>query len=281
MNKKNKILAVDLGGTNVRVGCVQDSLPMQIARLTTAADGTVQQVLQQLFQLIDSKLDQTVDAIGVGVPGMVDKLSGMVYDVQHIPSWKEVDLQKQLQQRYHLPVLIDNDANCFALGEQYFGSEQNADSLIGLTIGTGLGAGIVINKKIYAGATGGAGEFGIAAYLDHNFEYYASGRFFQHVYQKDGLAVYEAAQRGNPDAIKMYREFGSHLGNAINIVIAAYDPEVVILGGSVSVSWPFFFEAMWERVHTFPYARAVKQLKILPSKLQYSGILGAAALHYG
>src|SRR5688572_4577729 len=137
MNKGNKILALDLGGTNVRAACVQEDLPLRITKLPTAAKGTVQEVMQQLFQLIDGQVDASVEAIGVGVPGMVDKESGMVYDVQHIPSWKEVDLQKQLQQRYRLPVLIDNDANCFALGEQYFGSEQNAGSLIGLTIGTG------------------------------------------------------------------------------------------------------------------------------------------------
>jgi glucokinase len=280
MNKGEKILAVDLGGTNVSAACVQDALPLQITKWKTSANGTVEQVMQQLSELIDSLVDDTVNAIGMGVPGMVDKASGMVYDVQHIPSWKEVNLQKQLQQRYNLPAMIDNDANCFALGEQYFGSEQNAASLIGLTIGTGLGAGIVINKKIYAGATGGAGEFGIAAYLDHNFEYYASGRFFQHVYQKDGLVVYEEAQRGEAQALKMYKEFGSHLGNAIKTVIAAYDPEVIVLGGAVTASWRFFCEAMWEKVNEFPYARAFKQIKILPSKLQHSGILGAAALHY-
>ena len=280
MNKRNKILALDLGGTNVRAACVQENFPLHVRKVGTMANGTVEVVLQQLFQLIDSLMDDTVDGIGIGVPGMVDKESGIVYDVQHIPSWKEVDLQKQLLQRYRLPVRIDNDANCFALGEQYYGSEQHANSLIGLTIGTGLGTGIVLGKKIYGGATGGAGEFGIAAYLDHNFEYYISGLFFQHVYQKDGLEVYQAAQHGNAEALMMYGQLGFHLGNAIKMVMAAYDPEVIILGGSVSVSWPFFAEAMWKQVRDFPYARAVRQLKILPSKLEHSGLLGAAALHY-
>jgi glucokinase len=118
--------------------------------------------LQVIFQLIDPLINKNIKAIGIGVPSVVDIENGIVYDVQNITSWKEVALKKLMEEEFQIPVLINNDANCFALGEKYFGKGQNLHSMIGLTIGTGLGAGIIINDKLYAGVNCGDGEFGNA-----------------------------------------------------------------------------------------------------------------------
>jgi glucokinase len=215
----------------------------------------------------------------MGIPGLIDEEQGMVYDVVYIPAWKKVPLQKWLQERYGIPVLLNNDANCFALGEFYFGNGQGHRSMIGLTIGTGLGSGIIINQKLYAGATGGAGEFGMIDYLDHCYEYYASGQFFKNVYGMDGEEVFRRAKEGKKDALDMYSEMGRHLGNAIKMILYAVDVDLIVLGGSVRHAYPWFQKSMWESINTIAYQRAAKRLRVEVSALQNSGLLGAAALY--
>jgi glucokinase len=242
--------------------------------------GTVQEVLQEIFDLIDPLIDGNAEAIGMGVPSVVDIEKGIVYDVQYIPSWKEVPLKKWMEDRYGIPVWVNNDANCFALGELYFGKGKGISSLIGLTIGTGLGAGIIINGKLYAGPNCGAGEFGMVDYLDHVFEYYCSGQFFQNVYQLDGEQVFQSAKKGDKQALELYELMGTHLGNAIKMIMYTYDPGLIILGGSVRFAYDFFQKAMWERIRTLAYSKSVEKLRIKISDLENSGILGAAALYY-
>ena len=279
MNRQT-ILGIDLGGTNIRAGLVSDNNLSAISSQHINAQDTIEKVLQQLFQFIDRSINNSVTAIGIGVPGLVEPEQEIVFDVVNIPSWKEVPLKKLMEERYKLPVLINNDANCFALGEFHFGKGRGHDSMIGLTIGTGLGSGIIINKKLYAGKNGGAGEFGMISYLDKYYEYYACGQFFQNVYGTDGEMVFKKATEGNAEAIKMYEQMGVHLGNAINTILYALDTDLIILGGSVSKAFPFFSKTMWQQIQTFAYKKTVAHLKIEITDLENSGILGAAALHY-
>jgi glucokinase len=177
-------------------------------------------------------------------------------------------------------VLVNNDANCFALGEYYFGKGIGNDNMIGLTIGTGLGAGIIIEQRLFAGANCGAGEFGMVDYLDHCYEYYASGQFFQNKYRTDGAEAFERARAGNPQARAWFAEMGNHLGNAIKMIMYTYDPTLIIFGGSVRFAYPYFHDAVWERIRTFAYAQSISRLRIELSELENSGILGAAGLCY-
>ncbi len=278
MNKK--IIGIDLGGTNIRAGVVCDGKIENIVATRTNSTGTVEEVLQDIFKLIDPLFSDGIAGVGIGVPSVVDVKTGVVYDVQYIPSWKEVPLQTIMQQRYAIPVFVNNDANCFALGEYYFGKGKGSDSMIGLTIGTGLGSGIILNRKLYAGSHCGAGEFGMVDYLDRFVEYYASGQFFQNVYGIDGSAVFQKAKAGDPQALKMYEELGKHLGNAIKLVLYTYDVSLIILGGSVRTAYSFFQRTMWERIQSFAYVNTIKDLRIELSELENSGILGAAALCY-
>ena len=104
--------------------------------------------------------------------------------------------------------------------------------MAGLTIGTGLGCGLVINQKLYNGRNGGAGEFGMIPYLSHNIEYYASGRYFSNVHGLSGELVYEKAKSGDESALQLYHEFGIHLGKAISTILLSIDCEVIVIGGS-------------------------------------------------
>lgn len=273
-------IGIDMGGTNIRGGLLFEKNLQRIISKKINAEGSVEEVLEELFLLTDQIITSRVKSIGIGVPGLVDVKNGIVHDVVYIPSWKEVPLQKLMQDRYHVPVFINNDANCFALGEYYFGQDKQIKNMIGLTIGTGLGTGLILNKKLYSGRNGGAGEFGMIDYLDHCYEYYAAGQFFKNVYQVSGELVFEAAKKGNVAALKMYEEMGAHLGKFIKLLLYAVDPDLIILGGSVRHAWPFFKAAMWKQIETFAFKKSVILLKIQISELENSGVLGAAFLGY-
>ncbi|MEO6637682.1 MAG: ROK family protein [Ginsengibacter sp.] len=274
----NITLGIDMGGTNVRGGLVERDTLAGIISKKINANGSAEEVLGELFSLTDELINANVTSMGIGVPGLVNNEEKMVYDVVNIPSWKKIPLQQLMEERYHIPVHIENDANCFALGEFYFGKGKDCNSMVGLTIGTGLGSGIIINKKLYAGKNGGAGEFGMIAYLDQYYEYYASGQFFKNVYNIDGEEVFLRAKNGDAAALRMYAEMGIHLGNSLKMLLFSLDVEVIVLGGSVRHAFPFFEESMRQQLSTFPFTRALEHLKIKVSTLENAGVLGAAGL---
>lgn len=277
---KETIIGIDMGGTNVRAGLVCENELTGIISKRINSRGTTDEVLQQLFSLTDELINDDIQSIGIGVPGLVNTEEQMVYDVVYIPAWKKIPLQKLMQDRYQIPVYVENDANCFALGEYYFGKGKGYHSMIGLTLGTGLGCGLIINKKLYPGKNGGAGEFGMIDYLDKTIEYYASGQFFENVYKVNGETVFNNVKEGNTDAIKMYEEMGTHVGNAVKTMLYALDVELIVIGGSVRFAFPYFSATMWQQIKTFGFQKAVEHLKIEVSELENSGILGAAALSY-
>jgi glucokinase len=274
------VIGIDLGATNIRGACVNENNISEIQSQRIRSSGTEQEVLEDVYTLTDKLIDKTITAIGIGVPSVVDVEEGIVYDVVWIPSWKEVHLKKKMEERYHVPVYVNNDANCFALGEHYFGKGKGYSSMIGLTLGTGVGGGVIVNNKLYAGRNCGAGEFGCVDYLDNVYEYYCSGSFFKNVYGLDGEEVFKKAKQGDAASLKLYKELGTHLGNAIKMIMYTYDPELIVLGGSVRLAYSYFKETMWDRIRTGFFSKSIERLKIEVSELKNSGILGAAALYY-
>lgn len=277
MNNINSI-GIDMGGTNIRAGVVSNGILLSTVSKRLNAGGTEKEVLQELFDITDQLMNEFITSIGIGVPGLIDAETNMVYDVVNIAAWKELPLKKIMEHRYNIPVFVDNDANCFALGEFYFGKGKDHQSMIGLTLGTGLGSGIILQNKLITGRNGGAGEFGMVPYLQHNYEYYASGQFFQNVYQTNGEIVFHQAEAGDANAIRMYEEMGAHLGNAIKMILYCLDIDLIVLGGSVRHAWTFFNKTMWQSIQSFAYQNAKKNLRIEFSELDNSGILGASVL---
>jgi glucokinase len=275
-----QVIGIDLGATNIRGAVVTGDSLSDIISVRIHSDGTVEEVLGDIYHVIDSLIDPGIAAIGIGVPSVVDVVQGIVYDVQYIPSWVEVPLKKLLEARYHKPVFVNNDANCFALGEYYFGKGKGTSSMIGLPIGTGLGCGIIIHDKLFAGHNCGAGEIGLLPYRDNILEYFCSGSFFKNVYNLDGVQVFEAALQGDARSLQLYAELGTHIGQAVKTVLYAYDPQLIVLGGSVSKAYELFKATMWTEIRTLAYAKTVERIQIELSNLKNSGILGAAALYY-
>lgn len=140
VEKKNAYIGVDLGGTNMRAGrIVGDRLVAQGSAPTPKDAADCEETLEALIEVIRSVWDESVVAIGIGVPSVVDREKGIVYNVVNIPHWEEVHLKEILEACFSVPVYVDNDANCFALGERIFGEGKTVDNFVGLTLGTGLG----------------------------------------------------------------------------------------------------------------------------------------------
>jgi glucokinase len=278
--KKTAIIAVDLGGTSLRVGKVQNNaVTRRIVRAVPTTDND-EVVLNELIEAIQTIFDEDVAAIGIGVPSLVDVDRGIVYTVQNIPSWKEVHLKEILESKFHVPVHVNNDANCFVLGECHFGKGKPFRHIFGYTIGTGLGGGIIVDRRLYNGSNCGAGEIGTMPYKDQTLENYCSGEFFTREFGMSGEVVFERASAGDAEALRAYEAFGTEMGFALLVALYAYDPEIVILGGSVSRAFPFFKRTMMEKLtSTFAYQHALKRLVVEMSELPDIALLGAAALY--
>lgn len=273
------MLGIDLGGTNIRVGQVDGRTLARVESASTPADGSVDDVLGRIQSLIERYDVGAIGGIGIGVPSVVDVATGVVYDVQNIPSWSEVPVKDILEARYDVPVFVNNDANCFALGEFYFGQGRGHASMLGLIVGTGFAGGVVLDGRLYTGPHCGAGEFGMMPYKDSIYENYCAGLFFERQ-GLDGKAVFQRAQSGDEDALALFRALGHHLGTALKAVLYAYDVPFIVFGGSVRHAYPYFRETMWEAVNTFAYAPMLDRLTIRVSELDHVAILGAAALVY-
>ena len=273
-------LGIDLGGTKIRIAKIVDQSCQTYAHSLIPKEGSEKEIINIIKKLISKLLDKSVIGIGIGVPSVVDEKLGIVYDVQNIPSWKKVFLKDILESHFNVPVFINNDVNCFSLGELYFGLGKKLDSFVGLSIGTGVAGGIIINKKLYNGSNIGAGEFGMLAYEERNYEQYCSGQFFEKICGEKGEEIYIRAKKGDLDAIKLYNTFGEHLGNLINQVIYTYDPEQIILGGSISEAYDYFKKGIQTSLKSFAYQNSISNLKIVVSEDPDIALKGAASLCY-
>ena len=274
------IIAVDLGGTKIRLGKVKQSMVTQIVTRPVPKTDQPDDVTNEIIGGIESIFDKDVAAIGIGVPSVVDVEKGIVYDVTNIPSWKEVHLKEILENKFKVPVLVNNDANCFGVGEAHFGKGQKFRNIVAMILGTGLGCGIIIDRRLYSGTNCGAGEIGTIPYKGYTVEYFCSGQFFTRELGVSGEIASQRAVEKDSAALRTFEEFGKELAHAMMTVLYAYDPEIVILGGSVSKSFSFFERTMWEQLNAnFAYQTALKRLVIDVSDLSDSALLGAAALY--
>ncbi len=273
-----KSLAIDLGGTNIRIALINDGRIIERKTVPCQSTGTKEEVLLQIYSLIDALMKQDVVRIGIGVPSIVDFATGIVYNVQNIPSWDEVDLKNLLEQRYDVPVFVDNDVNCFVLGEKHFGVGHPFDNIVGITLGTGVGGGIVIRGKLYRGANTGAGEIGCLPYLDSDYEHYCSSLFLNKS-GKTGKELSELAAQGDHEALEVWHQFGYHLGKLLQLVLYAYDPEAIIIGGGISPSSIYFADSMFTALkEDFPYQHEIRNIQIFFSTLEDCNMLGASQL---
>jgi glucokinase len=272
------LIGVDLGGTKVRAGVAVHGAIQDQKQQLFGSKGSQEETLGQLIDLIRSLMTPNVQGIGLGVPSVIDVEKGIVYNVVNIPSWERVPLKDILEEEFSVPVAVNNDVNCFALGEHRFGLLKGFRNAVGITVGTGLGSGIIINDELFEGSNCGAGEVGLLSYREHNIEYYASGNFFEAFHGVTAIVAHDRAVGGDAEALGWWREFGQHMGQAIKTVVYAFDPEAIVIGGSISKAYRFFQQEMFQSLQEFAFPESIKRLKILQSVNEDITLLGAAAL---
>ena len=272
-------IGIDLGGTNMRVGLIDGATLVNKVIEPCPSKGTEDEVLNQLKRQIAQLMSPEVTSIGIGVPSVVDSVQGIVYNVANIPSWKEVHLKEQLEREFGIPVAVNNDANCFALGVWKYGEGQGTKDMVGLTMGTGIGSGIIIDGKLYNGVNTGAGEIGSLPFKDADYEFYCSSRFFSDLHGDTGANFGKRAQAGDAEAVAVWNEFGENVGELIKAVLFTYAPEAIIIGGGIASAFPLFEAPMRASLESFPYPANVAATRIMPSTLPNAAILGAGALN--
>ena len=271
-------IGVDIGGTNIRAGIELGGAITRQNKVLLKNKDSLSGTLSQLIELIRPLTKYPVKGIGIGVPSVVNIDKGIVYNVMNIPSWEEVALKDIVQKEFNLPVSINNDVNCFILGEHRFGLAKKYKSVIGMAIGTGLGSGIIIDNNLYTGFNCGAGEIGMLPYRDSILENYVCNRFFEDTLGMDALQAHTVAIDGNEEAIVTWQEFGKHLGAVVKAVMYTYDPEAIVLGGSITKANRFFKTSMLESLKDFAYPESIRRLTLLLSENENIALLGAAAL---
>jgi len=272
-----KLIGVDVGGTKITVALIEDDKIVNQYTCSTPFDQEKMVVVDAISYAISQVYHQDIAGIGIGVPGLVDLQNNLVLDVINIPSWDIVPLKQLLEDQFLKPVFVNNDANCFALGEKHFGKGKRYRNFVGVTLGTGLGAGIIINDHLYSGQLSGAGEFGSIYYRDSNIENYSSGMFFKNR-NLDGRELAKKAKAGDAEAQKLFDELGEHIAHGLSNILFALAPEAIIMGGSVSQSYELFEKGMRKVFEDFPYQKLYRDLKIEISAETNMAVLGASSL---
>ena len=272
-------LGIDIGGTTINIGKVKDGV--LIFKTTVPSfnpEATLEETEEYLISIIRDSLTPDIDSIGIGVPSVVDVEGGIVYNAANIPSWTEVHLKHYLEAALGVPVMINNDANCYALGAaRKIGCREN-EIFVCITLGTGVGIGVVVDGRILNGAHTGLGELTWIPYHDKPLEYWCGKSFFE----DKGINPAELsslAEKGDSEALRLFAEYGRHLASLLAIVISAYDPHKIVFGGGLSNANQFFETSMLSRLEKiFPFPESLKNLDISYLPQSDVAILGASLL---
>jgi glucokinase len=292
----DRLIGVDVGGTKVSVAVLEDGvLSEPLVRPTILSDSEA--LVDQLAEAIEDA--GPADAVGIGVPSVIDFETGSARSSVNIPL-QGVPLRQLLTDRVGIPAFVDNDATVAALAEAHDDDlSLIAASLVMLTVGTGVGGGIVIDGRIYRGVTGAAPELGhiiVGADLTDgappraprqphhaSLEYMAAGRALDRLGEArglgDGTAVVVAARAGDPDARECMRILGERLGVGIANVVNIFDPELVVIGGGVSVAGELLLDPAKESAARFILPGVGTQTRIELARYgPKAGVRGAALL---
>lgn len=271
-------IAIDLGGTNIRCAIVEKTSVRDKISVPCKSGSPEDEVVDQISGLISDIINESVDGIGIGVPSVVDPERGIVYNAANIPSWKEVHLKEKLESRFGLPVRVNNDCNCFALGEFTYGAGKGCKDVVGITLGTGVGAGLILDGRLYSGRFCGAGEVGSLPYLDSDYEHYCSSLWLSGACKTNGADLAAKAKEGDSESLEIWRQFGHNLGELTKAILFAYAPEMLIVGGGISAAMPYFRQGWQETLDTFPYKEIAAGCRMERAMLADANLLGAALL---
>lgn len=299
------MLAIDLGGTKTKVGLVYFSgkvfyrTYLSTRFYVRSRETLISALVEACREIlkVNNLSSRQIAGIGIGLPGPINFAKGMVNFLPNIPHWKNTPLKSIFEKRIRIPVFIDNDVNLITLAEGRFGAGKGAKNILCMTLGTGVGGGLIIDGKLYRGASFSAGEIGhmplnesgprcncggiacLESYVGNN----AILRLAKGVFKNPDITLEQlsrlALNNKNPKAIKIWQDVGTKIGLALTGVVNVFNPERIVIGGGVANAGRYLFEAIRKTVakRAMPTQRAI--VKISPAKLANdAGLIGAMLL---
>ncbi len=289
-------IGIDIGGTKCAVVSANEKgeIVEKRAFVTTTYEKTVASILSAVEAL------GPAEAIGISCGGPLDSTTGVILSPPNLPGWDEVHIVSMLEEKFHTKAYLQNDANACALSEWKFGAGQGSVNMVFLTFGTGMGAGLILNGKLYEGANGNAGEIGhvrmesdgpIGYGKPGSFEGFCSGGGIKQLGQRKACLLFaegkipsfckdiseldqisakgiaHCAEEGHEDALEVYRLCGEYLGRGLAILIDILNPEVIVLGSIYERSGHLLYESMMTALKRESLSMSLEVCKILPAKL--------------
>lgn len=310
---KEIVISADLGGTNMRMAAIdREGNILYRARRATPRSEHPNEIVSVIGQAVAECLENTVQTgkiltIAAAVPAILNIDEGIILKAPNVPSLNGFRLSKALENVFNLPCILENDANAAAVGENWLGASKNFRNSIMVTLGTGIGGGIIINEHILRGADGIAGEIGHICVEPFGavcgcgsrgcVEQYASAtavvrlvRELEGNYPKSilpekskfsSMEIYEAGIQGDELALEVFRRQGFYLGIVLAGLINVLNTEVIVIGGGAAAGWELFAPQMFEQIRQRSYREPSERVKIVRSTLgDDAGILGAARLAF-
>jgi len=297
------VLGIDLGGTNARLGLVSFS-----GKVFHRTYFSTRRYVQKRKWLINALIEasnhllsrhhlnkKNLYGIGIGLPGPINYAQGIVHFLPNIPHWKNTPLKKIIQQRMNIPVFIDNDVNLITLAESRFGAGKGAKNLLCMTLGTGVGGGLIVENKLYRGASFSAGEVGhipinengphcncggiacLESYVGNNAILKSARQVFKNDITLERLSA--MAQSGNTKARKIWQDAGEKIGIALAGVVNVFNPEKIIIGGGVANAGAQLFSSIRKTVTKRAMPTQNKIVRIVKAQLSDdAGLIGAMLL---
>jgi glucokinase len=287
-------VGIDIGGTSVKIGLFDRSLEL-VHRCETLTSGELasgDELVDQSVKSITAGVAEikggmeNVAGIGIGSPGPLDFKTGVVLNTPNIRILEKYPLRNRMNEVSGCPTWLDNDANVYVLGEARRGAGRDYPIVLGVTLGTGFGWGIVFDGRVYHGATGTAAEYGLSVWREegHSWEEEVSIRgLMRKFHELGGKAespeeVHQLAGDGDKVALAAWLEYGRMLGLALSHGVNLLDPHVVVVGGAMAGAWEHFSQSMVEALHRNIFELPRTTMKVVPSELGgLAALYGAAS----
>ncbi|MCX5700273.1 MAG: ROK family protein [Candidatus Omnitrophica bacterium] len=301
MNKKY-VIAIDLGGTNLKVALLDPAYNIKDKEVLSTRsfmekDDLIHGIVYSVNRFIKyNNLGKAqISGVGLGLPGPVDAKAGIVHFFPNIPGWKEVKLRDILKKELGLPVFIDNDAKLMTLAEYKLGAAKGLYNVLCMTLGTGIGGGIILNGKLYRGFNNAAGEVGhlpinekgaycncgsigcLEAYVGNRRIINQAKKVFKRTITLEELSA--LAAKHNQKALSVWHNVGAHLGFALAGVINLLNLDAIVLGGGVANAGSPLFDSIKETLRKQAMSVQFKRVRIIKAKLgNEAGLIGAAIM---
>lgn len=293
MKRKQVAIGVDIGGTKIRAGIVgAEGVVYDVPRtIPTCAELPGEEIVQRLIALIKETLSHAgeyeVLGIGVGCTGPLDLRKGMLLEVENLPTLNNYPLLQVLEEALHMKVKMENDANALILAEALWGAGKDADTVLGFTLGTGIGCALINHGTVWQGKNDCAGEIWTAPYRDGILEEYVSGNAVTRLYEQytgkhlSGTEIAALAIAGEEAAKQVWDDFAQALAYALSWTVNMLDPQTVVIGGSIIKSANLFWEQADTSFRRYVCRSVADSVSLKPAALgDDAGFIGAAALFF-